>query len=105
MLVENYISWLDIVVIHATRTCRFVSKYELPIWNLRGNLAIGFVFLEVDGIRHLVRSRGLRDVYKRQAQSHSPRQSPQSADPPAVTYTHLTLPTILTVYTSVGCTK
>ena len=28
LLVCNHISWLDIVVIHATRHCRFVSKSE-----------------------------------------------------------------------------
>ena len=41
LLVCNHISWLDIVVIHATRHCRFVSKSELSEWPLIGTLATG----------------------------------------------------------------
>ena len=41
LLVCNHISWLDIVVIHATRHCRFVSKSELRDWPLIGTLATG----------------------------------------------------------------
>jgi 1-acyl-sn-glycerol-3-phosphate acyltransferase len=41
LLVSNHISWLDIVVIHATRHCRFVSKSELREWPLIGTLATG----------------------------------------------------------------
>jgi 1-acyl-sn-glycerol-3-phosphate acyltransferase len=41
LLVCNHISWLDIVVIHATRHCRFVSKSELREWPLIGTLATG----------------------------------------------------------------
>ena len=41
LLVCNHISWLDIVVIHATRHCRFVSKSELKNWPLVGMLATG----------------------------------------------------------------
>lgn len=41
LMVCNHISWLDIVVIHATRHCRFVSKSELREWPLIGTLATG----------------------------------------------------------------
>ncbi len=41
LLVCNHISWLDIVVIHATRHCRFVSKSELREWPMIGTLATG----------------------------------------------------------------
>lgn len=41
LLVSNHISWLDILVIHATRHCRFVSKSELREWPLIGTLATG----------------------------------------------------------------
>ena len=68
------------------------------------------VFQAEDGIRYLVRSRGLGDVYKRQvlARRHVVRAVDQRGfdqrgqgigdaahadDPLAVSYTHLTLPT------------
>lgn len=41
MLVANHISWLDILVIHATRHCRFVSKSDVEGWPLIGRLATG----------------------------------------------------------------
>ena len=41
LMVCNHISWLDILVIHATRHCRFVSKSELREWPLIGTLATG----------------------------------------------------------------
>ena len=41
LLVSNHISWLDILVIHATRHCRFVSKSELRDWPVLGTLATG----------------------------------------------------------------
>ena len=80
---------------------------------------IFFFFQAEDGIRDLVRSRGLGDVYKRQprrlaicwpagdgsgsrgsrlarrALSAARRGNPKSAAP--VSYTHLTLPTIYSV--------
>ena len=63
-----------------------------------------------DGIRDLVRSRGLGDVYKRQVHDHADHLAGRGADAPdvdavegvavavvdgvgAVSYTHLTLPT------------
>lgn len=41
LMVCNHISWLDIVVIHAARHCRFVSKSEVKHWPLIGALATG----------------------------------------------------------------
>ncbi|WP_028601729.1 lysophospholipid acyltransferase family protein [Ottowia thiooxydans] len=41
LLVSNHISWLDIVVIHAARYCRFVSKADIKAWPLIGALATG----------------------------------------------------------------
>ena len=39
LLVANHISWLDIVVVHAARHCRFVSKDEVGRWPLVATLA------------------------------------------------------------------
>jgi 1-acyl-sn-glycerol-3-phosphate acyltransferase len=39
LLVANHISWLDIVVMHAARHCRFVSKSDVEHWPLVGTLA------------------------------------------------------------------
>ena len=69
-----------------------------------------FFFQAEDGIRDLVRSRGLGDVYKRQSQSYDKRASSSLGmvnlhdrselvngllhiDSAPVSYTHLTLPT------------
>jgi len=41
LLVANHISWLDILVLHATRHCRFVSKADVRHWPLIGTLATG----------------------------------------------------------------
>ena len=41
LLVSNHISWLDIVVMHAARHCRFVSKSDVQHWPLIGTLATG----------------------------------------------------------------
>jgi 1-acyl-sn-glycerol-3-phosphate acyltransferase len=41
LLVANHISWLDIVVMHAARHCRFVAKSEVRRWPLIGRLATG----------------------------------------------------------------
>ena len=73
-------------------------------------LSFLFFFQAEDGIRDLVRSRGLGDVYKRQGQraglcprerhragagtrAHRPRSAGLPAGARAVSYTHLTLPT------------
>ena len=34
LLVANHISWLDILVMHASRHCRFVSKSDIKKWVL-----------------------------------------------------------------------
>jgi len=41
LLAANHISWLDIVVMHAARHCRFVSKDDVQRWPLVGTLATG----------------------------------------------------------------
>ncbi|MES2633106.1 MAG: lysophospholipid acyltransferase family protein [Pseudomonadota bacterium] len=41
LLVANHISWLDILVMHAARYCRFVSKADVKDWPLIGTLATG----------------------------------------------------------------
>lgn len=41
LLVANHLSWLDIVVLHASRYCRFVSKSDIKHWPLVGTLAGG----------------------------------------------------------------
>ena len=41
LLVVNHSSWLDIVVRHAARHCRFVSKDDVRRWPLIGLLATG----------------------------------------------------------------
>ena len=100
--------------------CWFFDAMGLPCIGHRvdiiGNGVDGivvFFFQAEDGIRDLVRSRGLGDVYKRQVHDTlgkrpRPKNTPDScgrvASPPrhrgntcaqgkAVSYTHLTLPT------------
>jgi len=41
LLVANHISWLDILVMHAARYCRFVSKADVRHWPVIGVLAAG----------------------------------------------------------------
>ncbi len=41
LLAANHISWLDILVMHAARHCRFVSKSDVKHWPLIGTLATG----------------------------------------------------------------
>lgn len=41
LIVCNHISWLDILVIHASRYCRFVSKSDIRDWPMVGALATG----------------------------------------------------------------
>lgn len=41
LIVANHISWLDILVMHAARHCRFVSKSDVKHWPLVGKLATG----------------------------------------------------------------
>ena len=48
LLVANHISWLDILVLHAARHCRFVSKSDVKHWPLVGTLATasGTLYIE-----------------------------------------------------------
>jgi 1-acyl-sn-glycerol-3-phosphate acyltransferase len=48
LLVSNHISWLDILVLHASRHCRFVAKSEVHHWPLIGPLATGAGTLYVE---------------------------------------------------------
>jgi 1-acyl-sn-glycerol-3-phosphate acyltransferase len=48
LLVSNHISWLDIVVLHAARHCRFVSKAAVQHWPVVGTLANGAGTLYVE---------------------------------------------------------
>jgi len=41
LLVSNHVSWLDIVALHATCHCRFVSKADVGRWPMIGTLAEG----------------------------------------------------------------
>ena len=41
LLVANHISWADIVVMHAERHCRFISKSDVQHWPVVGILADG----------------------------------------------------------------
>ena len=83
------------------RYCVSVSLYEFCVF---------FFFQAEDGIRDLVRSRGLGDVYKRQPQSREAINRARAEEqwlnaganifrlpgiygPGPVSYTHLTLPT------------
>lgn len=51
LLVCNHISWLDILVIHAARYCRFVSKSDIRSWPLVGTLATGAGTLYIERSR------------------------------------------------------
>ena len=87
--------------------------YSVVVW-ISLFLSAVFFFQAEDGIRDLVRSRGLGDVYKRQQENPVPSPETVLVDglpdtgqaplfPPfvggvaAVSYTHLTLPTIYSV--------
>ena len=57
LLVANHISWLDILVLHASRHCRFVSKADVHHWPIIGTLAngCGTVFVERESRRDAMR--------------------------------------------------
>jgi 1-acyl-sn-glycerol-3-phosphate acyltransferase len=57
LLVANHISWLDILVMHAARHCRFVSKSDVKHWPLMGTLATGggTLYIERDKRRDAMR--------------------------------------------------
>ena len=53
LFVANHISWLDIVVMHASRSCRFVSKSDIKGWPFVSTLAhgAGTLYLERESRR------------------------------------------------------
>jgi 1-acyl-sn-glycerol-3-phosphate acyltransferase len=57
LLVANHISWLDILVMHAARHCRFVSKADVKRWPLIGTLATGggTIYIERESRRDALR--------------------------------------------------
>jgi 1-acyl-sn-glycerol-3-phosphate acyltransferase len=57
LLVANHLSWLDILVMHAARHCRFVSKADVKHWPLIGTLATGggTLYIERDKRRDAMR--------------------------------------------------
>ena len=57
LLVANHISWLDILVMHAARHCRFVSKADVKRWPLIGTLATGggTIYIERESRRDAMR--------------------------------------------------
>lgn len=57
LLVANHISWLDILVMHAARHCRFVAKAEVRRWPLIGTLAsgAGTLYIERESRRDAMR--------------------------------------------------
>jgi 1-acyl-sn-glycerol-3-phosphate acyltransferase len=57
LLVANHISWLDILVMHAARYCRFVSKADVKRWPLIGTLATGggTIYIERESRRDAMR--------------------------------------------------
>lgn len=57
LLVANHISWLDIVVMHAARHCRFVSKADVKDWPIVGTLAAaaGTLYLQRESRRDAMR--------------------------------------------------
>ncbi|MBI5278487.1 MAG: 1-acyl-sn-glycerol-3-phosphate acyltransferase [Burkholderiales bacterium] len=56
LLVANHLSWLDILVIHASRYCRFVSKADVKRWPLIGPMATGAgtLYIERENRRHVM---------------------------------------------------
>ncbi|MDO8456243.1 MAG: lysophospholipid acyltransferase family protein [Burkholderiaceae bacterium] len=57
LLVANHISWLDILVMHAARHCRFVSKSDVKDWPVFGTLATagGTLYIERESRRDAMR--------------------------------------------------
>ena len=62
LLVANHISWLDILVIHAARYCRFVSKSDIRDWPMLGLLATGSGTLYIERSRRKDALRVVRDM-------------------------------------------
>ncbi|MBK9347074.1 MAG: 1-acyl-sn-glycerol-3-phosphate acyltransferase [Burkholderiales bacterium] len=57
LLAANHISWLDIVVMHAARHCRFISKADIKHWPIVGTLATaaGTLYIERESRRDAMR--------------------------------------------------
>ena len=57
LVVANHVSWLDILVINASRPCRFVAKADVRRWPLIGRLvaAAGTLFIERERRRDAMR--------------------------------------------------
>ena len=62
LMVANHISWLDILVIHAARHCRFVSKSDIREWPLVGMLATGAGTLYIERTRRKDALRMVKDM-------------------------------------------
>ena len=62
LLVANHISWLDSLVIHAARYCRFVSKSDIRDWPMVGLLATGSGTLYIERSRRKDALRMVRDM-------------------------------------------
>ncbi len=62
LMVSNHISWLDILVIHAARYCRFVSKSDIRGWPLVGALATGAGTLYIERTSRKDALRMVRDM-------------------------------------------
>ena len=57
LLAANHISWMDILVMHAARHCRFVSKADVQHWPVVGTLAsaAGTLYIERESRRDALR--------------------------------------------------
>ena len=57
LLASNHISWADIVVLHAARHCRFISKSDIQRWPVVGTLAsaAGTLYIERESRRDAMR--------------------------------------------------
>jgi 1-acyl-sn-glycerol-3-phosphate acyltransferase len=62
LMVANHISWLDILVIHAARHCRFVSKSDIREWPLVGMLATGAGTLYIERTSRKDALRMVKDI-------------------------------------------
>ena len=57
LLAANHISWLDIIVMHAARHCRFISKDDIANWPVVGTLATaaGTLYIQRESRRDAMR--------------------------------------------------
>ena len=57
LLAANHISWMDILVMHAARHCRFVSKADVQHWPIVGKLATaaGTLYIQRESRRDALR--------------------------------------------------